>query len=727
MELRATYRLQLGPELGFAKAQELLPYLRDLGISHLYLSPIMQARSGSTHGYDVVDPTRISEPLGGEDAFRELCAACREHGLGVVLDIVPNHMAATDENPLWRDPLMRAKFFDLDWRTGAHRRFFDVGELAGVRMEDPEVWELRHAKLLELVGDGLVDGVRVDHPDGLANPRRYLERLREAGIERVWVEKILEPGERLRDDWPVAGTTGYEFLNDVTALFVDPAGEEPLTRLYEELTGEHRPFEAVAGEAKLEQARTTFADEAEQLAAKLPFEVDLAAALAALHVYRTYVDPEAGLVAPEDRAAIEAARLPAELARILLLEERGNDAFVVRFQQTTPPVHAKGVEDTAFYRWHRFVALNEVGGDPARFSLSVEEFHAANAARPPGGLLAATTHDTKRSGDVRARLACIAAAPEEWEALVRPRIAGWRDPNEAYFILQTVVGAWPLTPDRLEQYLEKALREAKVNTNWLDQDHDWEAGAKAFARLVARGRRRRRLRRAPRRGGRARRARPDAAQAHITGRAGRLPGRRAPVSRARRPRQPPARRLGRAAAAACRRGAAEARPDQANARAAGAADRRVRGVVRPGRGGPGRRCVHPRRRGARRRCGSRRPLGFPRSAGRVARRPPDGDARPRPARLGRNGHLAAQAAGTVRSSRMSPEAEALAASRNTEAASSPRWLIPVSKACCAVPSGRVSRRGWRRWRPRSRRPNSHAATGSTGWRSRSCRRPGRGS
>ena len=401
-----------------------------------------------------------------------------------MLDIVPNHMAATDENPLWRDPLMRAKFFDLDWRTGAHRRFFDVGELAGVRMEDPEVWELRHAKLLELVGDGLVDGVRVDHPDGLANPRRYLERLREAGIERVWVEKILEPGERLRDDWPVAGTTGYEFLNDVTALFVDPAGEEPLTRLYEELTGEHRPFEAVADEAKLEQARTTFADEAEQLAAKLPFEVDLAAALAALHVYRTYVDPEAGLVAPEDRAAIEAARLPAELARILLLEERGNDAFVVRFQQTTPPVHAKGVEDTAFYRWHRFVALNEVGGDPARFSLSVEEFHAANAARPPGGLLAATTHDTKRSGDVRARLACIAAAPEEWEALVRPRIAGWRDPNEAYFILQTVVGAWPLTPDRLEQYLEKALREAKVNTNWLDQDHDWEAGAKAFARSL---------------------------------------------------------------------------------------------------------------------------------------------------------------------------------------------------------------------------------------------------
>ena len=475
--MRATYRLQLGPGLGFREARELVPYLRELGVSHLYLSPSLQARAGSTHGYDVVDPTRISEDLGGEEEFRELCSA----GLGVVLDIVPNHMATGDENPFWRDPLWRAKFFDLDWRTGLHRRFFDVGELAGVRMEDPEVWEVTHAKVVELAQAGLIDGVRIDHPDGLANPRRYLERLREAGIERAWVEKILEPGERLRPEWPVEGTTGYEFLNDVTALFVDPAGEEPLTRLYEELTGERRPFADVAAEAKLEQARTTFEEEAAQLAAKLPFEADVAAALAAFHVYRTYVEPDAGLVTDDDRAAIEDARLPEELARILLLEERGHDAFVVRFQQTTPPVHAKGVEDTAFYRWNRFVALNEVGGDPGRFSLSVDGFHEANLARPPGGLLATTTHDTKRSADVRARLACIASDPAGWERVVRPRIAGWRDPNEAYLILQTVVGAWPLDADRLGLYLEKALREAKVNTNWIDQDHEWEEGAKRFA------------------------------------------------------------------------------------------------------------------------------------------------------------------------------------------------------------------------------------------------------
>ncbi len=481
MELRCTYRLQLGPGLGFREARGLVPYLAELGVSHLYLSPSLQAREGSTHGYDVVDPTRISESLGGEDEFRALCAAGRRQGLGVLLDIVPNHMAASDENPFWRDPLWRARFFDLDWRTGVHRRFFDVGELAGVRMEDAEVWETTQAKVVELVAAGLVDGVRIDHPDGLANPRRYLERLREAGVEHLWVEKILEPGERLRPDWPVEGTTGYEFLNDATALFVDPAGEEPLTRLYGELTGDTRPFSAHAHETKLQEARTTFADEAAQLAAKLPFEADLPAALAAFHVYRTYVEPESGVVAAEDAAAIQAAGLPDELARILLLEERGHDSFVVRFQQTTPPVHAKGVEDTAFYRWNRLLALNEVGGDPGRFSLSVADFHAANLERPPHGLLATTTHDTKRSGDVRARLVGLAAVPEEWAALVRPRLEGWRDPNEAYLILQTVVGAWPLTAERLELYLEKALREAKVHTTWLDQDHDWEAGAKRFA------------------------------------------------------------------------------------------------------------------------------------------------------------------------------------------------------------------------------------------------------
>src|SRR4051812_43272516 len=423
----------------------------------------MEARAGSSHGYDVVDPTHVSEELGGESELRRLC----EEGLGVVLDVVPNHMAASEENPFWRDPLMRAKFFDLDWRTGENRRFFDIGELAGVRMEDTEVFEALHRKVLELVGDGLVDGLRIDHPDGLANPAQYLRRLQNGGAAHVWVEKILEPGEQLRD-WPVEGTTGYEVLNDSTALFVDTRAEAPLTRLYAELTGETRPFAEVAAEAKLEQARGTFDPEVDVLAARLGEAgegIDLAAALASFHIYRTYVEPDAVLVDGLDREAVRAARLPARLAAVLLLEERGHDAFVLRFQQTTPPVMAKGVEDTAFYRYHRFVALNEVGGSPGRFWLPVDEFHAANlerARRFPLHLLASQTHDTKRSGDVRARLVALSWIPEEWEAAARavevPRAV---HPNDAYLALQTVVGAWPLTRERLDAYLEKALREGK--------------------------------------------------------------------------------------------------------------------------------------------------------------------------------------------------------------------------------------------------------------------------
>jgi (1->4)-alpha-D-glucan 1-alpha-D-glucosylmutase len=493
-DFRCTYRLQLGPGLGFADVQGLLPYLGRLGVSHLYLSPALQAREGSTHGYDVVDPTSVSRFLGGEECFRELCAAGRERGLGVVLDIVPNHMAASDESPFWRDPLWRARFFDLDWRTGVHRRFFDVGELAGVRVEDSEVWETTHAKVLELVRDGLVDGVRVDHPDGLANPRRYLERLREAGVEHVWVEKILEPGERLRPEWPVEGTVGYEFLNDVNALFVEPAAEEPLTRLYEDFTGDRGSFAEHAATGKLEQARTAFSEEVDQLRARLPEELqglDLERALASFHVYRTYVEPEAGLVTDEDRARVTEAGLPTELARLLLLEERGHDSFVVRFQQTTPPIMAKGVEDTAFYRWHRLVALNEVGGDPARFSLGVPEFHRANlrrAERFPLHLLATMTHDAKRSADTRARIAALSRFAREWVERVpvwHELTGGLRDPHEEYLVLQTLVGAWdpadPALPERLEGYLEKALREAKVNTSWLEQDHEWEDEVKRWA------------------------------------------------------------------------------------------------------------------------------------------------------------------------------------------------------------------------------------------------------
>jgi (1->4)-alpha-D-glucan 1-alpha-D-glucosylmutase len=473
--LHATYRLQLRPGFGFREARELVPYLTELGVSHLYLSPIMDAQSGSTHGYDVVDPTRVSEQLGGEAAFRELAGA----GLGVVLDVVPNHMAASAENRWWADERLRARVFDFDPETEWYRRFFTIDELAGVRMEDPEVFELTQHKALELVQEGLVDGLRVDHPDGLADPRGYLERLRDEGVQHVWIEKILEPGERLRD-WPVEGTTGYEFANDVTALFVDPAGEEPLTRWYGESTGETRSFAAIADEAKLELARTELTREFDRLRSLVDGSLEEAAA--ALHVYRTYVEPWSGRVEDADREAL--ATVPEPLRRILLLEEPGHDEFVTRFQQTTGPVMAKGVEDTAFYRYFRLTALNEVGGDPGRFSLPVDAFHRANLERGtrfPNHLLATQTHDTKRSGDVRARIVALAALADEW---VERRATGRAldDAHEAQLLWQTLVGTWPIEPERVEAYLEKGLREAKVNTNWVEPNEEHERRVKEAAR-----------------------------------------------------------------------------------------------------------------------------------------------------------------------------------------------------------------------------------------------------
>ncbi|MGZ4291558.1 MAG: alpha-amylase family glycosyl hydrolase, partial [Gaiellaceae bacterium] len=442
-ELRATYRLQLTPEFGFAQARELVPYLKELGISHLYLSPSLQARAGSQHGYDVVDPRHISEALGGEEEFRRLAGS----GLGVILDIVPNHMAAVDENEFWRDPSLRQMFFDVDLHTGFHRRFFDVGELGGLKQEDWEVFWATHAKVIELVQEGVVDGVRVDHPDGLADPAEYFERLAEAGVTHIWAEKILEPDEELRD-WPVEGTTGYEFLNDVMALCVNESAEAAFTGLYESVTGDTRRLEDIVSLSKLEVAVNIFEPELRRLHQEIEIE-NLPLALASFHVYRTYIRPYTGVVADADRAEIGRANVTEELRRILFLQEAGHEDFVVRFQQTTGPVMAKGVEDTAFYRHFRLAALNEVGGNPGRFGLSVDAFHAANearAARFPRHLLTTYTHDTKRSPDVRARMVALTWLADEW----RERVEAWRDelgplgdPREELLVLQTLVGAAP--------------------------------------------------------------------------------------------------------------------------------------------------------------------------------------------------------------------------------------------------------------------------------------------
>lgn len=496
--LVATYRIQLTPEgMDLHRVRELVPYLRDLGISHVYLSPVLTARTGSTHGYDQVDPTTVAAALGGEDALRALAAE-----IGVVLDIVPNHMGTGDENRWWSDPDLRPRFFDLDAETGRWRRFFDVDELAAVRQEDPEVFATFHDTVLRLVREGVVDGLRVDHPDGLADPAGYLARLREgAGAEAdIWVEKILHVGEHLRP-WPVSGTVGYEVLNDITALFVDPEGEDALTALWVEAAGDDRPFAAYAAEAMAEQAATTFRPEVERLqrtaaAAGLDVGVDaLTRAVATFPVYRSYVVAARDEVVEADRAALEEADMPVALLDVLTLDEggAGTDEVVTRFQQTTPAVTAKGTEDTAFYRYLRLLALNEVGGDPSRFGLAVEDLHHANRERArhwPRNLVISSTHDTKRAADVRARIGLLATYAEEWAELVR----GWRtttadlvgasgspDEVERLLVLQTLLGAWPIGPDRLEAYLVKALREAKRTTGWVDPDTAHEDRVCAYA------------------------------------------------------------------------------------------------------------------------------------------------------------------------------------------------------------------------------------------------------
>ncbi len=479
-DLVATYRLQLGPNLDFPAVRALVPYLGSLGISHLYLSPILRARKGSTHGYDVIDPTLVSDELGGEDAFRSLARA----GLSVLVDIVPNHMATDPDNPYWNDPALRARFFDVDEQSGFHRRFFDIDELAGVRQEDEHVFNTTHAKIGELIADGLVQALRVDHIDGLADPKQYLERLADFGAEHVFVEKILEPGEELRN-WPISGTTGYEAMADLTALFVDPHSEPVLAAL----TGEEKSFSEIAFQAKREQVATTFRPEVQKLSSLLEIR-NIAEALSSLPVYRTYVRADRREITDADRRAM--AVLPEEVRAVLSLEREAPAEFVTRFQQSTGAVMAKGVEDTALYRDVRLLALNEVGANPGEFGIAIAAFHAHNverARRFPHNLVPATTHDTKRSGDVRARLVALSHLAPEWADATRIwhevsadlRQGEGPDLLEEHFVYQTLIGAWPITSERLGDYLRKALREAKRNSNWTRPNEAYESQVIDFA------------------------------------------------------------------------------------------------------------------------------------------------------------------------------------------------------------------------------------------------------
>jgi (1->4)-alpha-D-glucan 1-alpha-D-glucosylmutase len=707
--ITSTYRLQISPAFGLDAATSIVDYLARLGVSAIYTSPLLTASPGSTHGYDVVDPTKASDELGGEEARRRLVATAQASGMSVVVDIVPNHMSVEvpAANPWWWDVLRHgpdsryAAYFDVDWSRGkillpvlgsdslddltvrddrlvyyehefplapgteggtpqevhdrqhyrlvnwrdgnamlTYRRFFDITTLAGVRVEDPTVFEATHGEVLRWVRAGEVAGLRVDHPDGLADPGAYMRRLRaEAPDAWLVVEKILAVDESLPASWPVDGTTGYDALREICGVFVDPAGEPALTELAHTLAGpeaepglrppdnqptaDHRqnpaaeatPVDNAAQEAALAAERGLRPPEIQRTGehrqesaprtdavdsptgtvaaahgvqpsnsqAPAAGTVENAAQEAALAAERGLRPPESqrtgehrqdpaaddapvdnplggsapvqnspGLSVPsgsvetggrrptlhevetECRRLITRTSLVAEMRRIAALANVAPEAIAeimvafpvyrsylpegldnwtaaitgakqanpalaadidvvdhavrsdprgelaTRIQQTSGMVVAKGVEDTAFYRWNRFVALNEVGGAPDGFGVTPGEFHtraAARAAGWPRTMTTLSTHDTKRSEDVRARLAVLAEIPDEWAATVTRWSAkhGIDEPTLNNLAWQSLVGAWPISADRLRAYLDKAAKEAKVRTSWTDHDEAFEA------------------------------------------------------------------------------------------------------------------------------------------------------------------------------------------------------------------------------------------------------------
>ncbi len=679
----STYRLQLHKGFTFDDASAIAGYLYDLGVSHVYSSPYLQAAPGSMHGYDVVDHQRVNVELGGREAHERFCKTLGETGLGQVLDIVPNHMSLGRENRFWWDVLENgtasryASFFDIDWDSteerlrnkvlvpilGDHygrvleaggirvvrhgndfvveaagqtfpaspntlpvilsraaeysksdalnfvaasfgrlpepemwdrraisarhrdkqvlqqivtrlceqndvcdaidravrdlnenfdalddflnqqhyrlafwktadqqlgyRRFFDVNTLIGLRMEREHVFEETHAVLIEWMKRGVLDGVRVDHPDGLRDPLEYFRRLR-SHVPDGWIigEKILEPGEFLRQEWPIEGTSGYDFMNAVGGVLVDRHGVRKLRDIYGDLTGEPTDFGQIAHDKKINVTQEALGSDVNRLTSlfvqicecnrnqrdytRAEIRRAIREVAACFRVYRTYVVPEREEITEEDREAIREATECAKTKRqdidgglfdflreVLTLAVRGKfeSEFLLRFQQFTSPVMAKGVEDTAFYDFNRLIGLNEVGGDPGNDGLTVAEFHAYNTkmqATHPATMTTLSTHDTKRSDDVRARLAVLSEMPDEFAETVRRWMAAnarhktndLPDRNSEYFLYQTLIGAWPISSERLETYMEKAMREAKQQTSWVANNKEYEDALRSFMRSL---------------------------------------------------------------------------------------------------------------------------------------------------------------------------------------------------------------------------------------------------
>ena len=673
----ATYRLQLRPDFDFARVEALLPYFKQLGVSHLYLSPINEARPGSTHGYDVINHNAIRAELGGREAFESLRAAAVDAGLGLILDFVPNHAGVGPFNDSWQDVLaygphsayshyfdidwaplkpelrgkillpflgqlygdaledgeidltfadgrfyaryyddrfalkpqsysmlldhVRAQFertdtyFDLKdlqdayerldpeerekaetlrsrlnalsdeidlssylsdidtdavhalleqqywrlayWKTASYevnyRRFFDINGLVALRMEDEQVFWDTHRLLGELLTEKGVDGVRIDHVDGLTDPHQYLNRLHELGAEHIWVEKILAPGETLPDAWPVDGATGYRFMNDAMGVLLNPDGEAPLHRVYRRFVPDAEPFEEAVYHSKRLIIATKLSSELFRLAYELDrlSEADyhtrdftlgalreaLTEIVAAVDRYRTYLphDPEEAQEVIHQAVRRALQRNPAAEPTVFEFIERvivgdvppqldaARAAWVGRFQQYTAPVAAKGVEDTTFYRHVPLAALNEVGGEPDPFGVTRHAFHARarfRARQYPKGLLATATHDHKRGEDTRMRLIALAERPDLWDETVHALdeighpYKGQHGPSrrDAYLFYQMLIALWPeaapgdeapddeALTDRLWSYMQKASREAKQHTSWINPNEAYESDLEAF-------------------------------------------------------------------------------------------------------------------------------------------------------------------------------------------------------------------------------------------------------
>lgn len=573
LPILSTYRLQLrgessGSAFTFADAENLLDYLDELGVTHLYLSPIMTATTGSSHGYDVTDPTTVSPELGGRDGLARLSAAARARGLGLVVDIVPNHVGIDQprQNPWWWDVLRNgrsspyATFFDIDWdldkdgrivlpvlgsdedaadltvdgdvlrlgdlalpiapgtaggtgpevhdrqhyrlvgwRNGVcgYRRFFSITSLAGLRQEDRAVFDATHAEVGRWFAEGLVDGVRIDHPDGLSDPCGYLAWLRELVGPSAWIviEKILAVDEALEPTLPVGGTTGYDVLREVGGVFVDPQGAPALTALVESSGVDYRALRDMLADLKIRSATDTLGSELSRLRRSIAAAAGadhpqlpeaVAALLTHLGVYRSDYP---GLVAllPTALAETEAAAPELGPALQVLAAALARDCEpATRLQQLCGAVTAKSVEDCLFYRDARLVSLNEVGGEPHRFGVGAAEFHHSAASRArlwPQTMTTLTTHDTKRGEDVRARIGVLSQVPSLWAEFV----ARWEtrapspDPATGQFLWQNIFGVWPVNGqvtrelrDRLHGYAEKAIREAAWRTSWNDPDADFE-------------------------------------------------------------------------------------------------------------------------------------------------------------------------------------------------------------------------------------------------------------